>query len=223
MNEDEITKAVVALDAPSVRGIDWVFNAPDEAEYADEFDDDDEVDPVVRKRTEDLTKGLLWRASINLVDLMFDDLAILATSPGSDDLYVLGMLPRRFAQHYDVGFARKFLVAIVDVTTRITDRWTALPTVAHELALRLLLNEAESIRADVGIAMPGDWRSNLEQDLFEDLDHEFLYDGRGIEQMTGMMPMDIGSWFSPFSPDSRPAPYATDATHDGELSDDFDS
>ncbi len=226
--DDELTEAVVARDAPNVRGIDWVFNDPDEAEYEDEFSDGEgDVDPAARKRAEELVKGLLWRASISLVDLMFDDLATLTASPKSDDVYVLSMLPRRFMQDYDTGFARMFLVAIVDVTTRVADTWTALPTVAHELALRLLLNEADRIRQDAGIELPGDWRSELEQVLFEDLDHEFLYDGRGIEQIiggiAGMMPMDIGSWFAPFSPDSRPAPYATGITPDDGLPDVFDS
>ncbi|KDA04522.1 hypothetical protein DC31_08015, partial [Microbacterium sp. CH12i] len=98
------------------------------------------------------------------------------------------------------------------VTSRITGTWSPLPTVAHELALCLLLNEAESVKEISEIVVPEHWGSELEQVLFEDLDHEILYDERGVENVigdiAGMTPMDIESCFVPFSSDSHAAPYA---------------
>jgi hypothetical protein len=206
----------LARDAVNVKGIDWVFER-EELDY-DELDDLGPVDAAEDARIQNLVKGLLWNASISIVDHMFDDLATVTADEDSDDAYrpqiVLGMLPERFMDHYDAHFCRMFLVAIVDVTARIAGTWSPLPTVAHELALRALLEEAMSIKETSEIDLPDDWRSDLEESLFEDLDHEFLYDNRRIEetavaQHAGITPMGIHDWFTPFSDESRPAPYAT--------------
>lgn len=212
MTADDV-EISLARDAVNVKGLDWVF---DRGESDD--DDLDDLAPVEQTRIENLVKGLLWNASISLVDHMFDDLATITADEDSDDAYrpqiILGMLPARFIEHYNPLFCRMFLVAIVDVTARIAGTWSSLPTVAHELALRALLEEAVAIQERDDIELPDDWRGDLEESLFEDLDHEFLYDNRHIEdtavaELAGFTPMGIEDWFTPFGDESRPAPYAT--------------
>jgi len=60
------------------------------------------------------------------------------------------------------------------------------------------------------------WRTELEEYLFEDMDHEFLYE-YGPEQLAnisahlpGVAPMDLSDWFVPFNPSRHLPPYAED-------------
>jgi hypothetical protein len=62
------------------------------------------------------------------------------------------------------------------------------------------------------------WRGHLEDLLFEDLDHELLYDptNDGIEedpaaQPPGMAPMRFADWFRPFNDERTLPPYALPA------------
>lgn len=213
MSEDGYNEATIISDAYKLRGLDWVFT-PEDDDEGDELEDLDMpvIDAAERQRRADLIRGLLWNASVSIIDYGFDDLHALYGGADAADTHVFGMLPPRFAP-YDILFANQFLVALVDVTVRLANHWEPLPTVAHELAMRCILNEAESIAFLAECVLPEGWRQDLEEDLFEDIDHEFLYDSRGIEttmkDLAGMMPMDRASWFLPFSTDNMPAPYAT--------------
>ena len=128
---------------------------------------------------------------------------------------ILSQLPGRFAASYTPLFAQKFLVAVVDVTGRLTKGWEPLACVAQELGLRILLNEVEVVAETADVALDDNWRSLFEDLLFEDLDHEFLYDPAydGIEddpasQPPGMAPMRFEYWFEPFNEDRTMPPYA---------------
>ncbi len=213
MSEDGYDEATIISDAYKLRGIDWIFSPETDDEDVDDEDLDLPVaEPAERERRAKVLRGLLWNASVSIIDYGFEDLHALHGGGSSADTYVFGMLPVRFAP-YDVLFANQFLVALVDVTVRLANHWEPLPTVAHELAMRCILNEVESIADLAECNLPDGWRYELEEDLFEDIDHEFLYDSRGIEMtmkdLAGMTPMDRGSWFLPFATDNMPAPYAT--------------
>ena len=164
--------------------------------------------------------GCLIHAADFVIDELIDDIASLRAkeNPSAseiEDTWVLRQLPTRFAASYTTLFAQKFLVALVDVTGRLTKGWEPLACVAQELGLRVLLNQVEVVADAADIALDDNWRSLLEDLFFEDLDHEFLYDPAydGIEddpasQPPGMAPMRFGDWFKPFNVGRTMPPYA---------------
>ena len=86
--------------------------------------------------------------------------------------------------------------------------------VAQELGLRILFNQVEVVADGADLALDEDWRAHVEELLFEDLDHELLYDPAldGIEddeqsQPPGMAPMRFNDWFRPFNSDRSLPPY----------------
>lgn len=164
--------------------------------------------------------GCLIHAAVIVTDQLIDDVCILRAKENSsvsqiEDTWILSQLPGRFAARYTPLFAQEFLVAVVDVTGRLTKGWEPLACVAQELGLRILLNEVEVVAETADVALDDNWRSLLEDLLFEDLDHEFLYDPAydGIEddpasQPPGMAPMRFEDWFEPFNEDRTMPPYA---------------
>lgn len=79
----------------------------------------------------------------------------------------------------------------------------------------MLLNQVEVVADAAGVALDHDWRGHLEDLLFEDTDHELLYDPAydGIEddpasQPPGMAPMRFDDWFMPFNEERTMPPYA---------------
>lgn len=173
--------------------------------------------------------GCLMHASEIVVEELFEDVVDLHTqeviqADDIDETWILSQLPSRFAAGYCARFARMFLVALVDVTSRFARGWEPLTCVAQELCLRVLLNEVE-VMADLAVVTLDDnWRGHLEDILFEDLDHELLYDPAydGIEedpdsQPPGMAPMAFSDWFAPFSAERSMPPYALPEARDESL------
>lgn len=200
--------------------------------------------PVERLSTEDLARlsatgrtaalqraaalvGCLMHAADLLIHELIEDIVSMrsaesaADEHGADadaqieDTWVLCQLPPRFASRYTPLFAQKLLVAVVDVTGRLTKGWEPLACVAQELGLRLLLNLAEVVADLSDVDLDDNWRPNLEDLLFEDVDHELLYDPAydGIEddpesQPPGMAPIRFEDWFKPFNDERTMPPYA---------------
>jgi hypothetical protein len=164
--------------------------------------------------------GCLIHAAVIIIDELIEDIVSLRmeeddTASQIEDAWVLSQLPSRFAASYTPLFAQKFLVAVVDVTGRLTKGWEPLASVAQELGLRVLLNQVEVVADTAGVALDQHWRGHLEDLLFEDLDHELLYNPAhdGIEddpesQPPGMAPMRFEDWFEPFNDERTMPPYA---------------
>ena len=180
--------------------------------------DEDERDPTVRGRQlrqAAMLGGALWFASDLLIDQLFDDLEMMADTPTGDVApgFVGGHFPARFANNYDVKFVRALVVAAADLTARLTRGWSPPDCVAQELLTRTMLDLVELEEETEHLDLPDGWRSDLEQFMFEDLDHEFLYDpaADGFEDdpdfgPPGMAPMDFENWFTPFAGRTLP-PY----------------
>jgi hypothetical protein len=165
--------------------------------------------------------GALYQAAVITIDYLFSDLAQLTGSRDhtatvataeSAAFFVLEDLPTRYAHRYDVLFVKRFIVATVTVTQRLTAGWDPLACVAEELALRIVLDEAEARLDEAGLDIPN-WRATIEDYLFEDADHEMLFNPSldGIENdedflaRTRTAPMAFPEWFTPFN-DERPIP-----------------
>jgi hypothetical protein len=170
--------------------------------------------------------GALFQASVVVLDHLFMDLQTLAVEHHGasvadlDDaaFFVLHELPGRYAHRYDALFIQEFIVATVDVTRRFTAGWEPLACVAQELALRMILNGAEFQLELAEVKLSDGWRSEIEDALFEDLDHEMLFDASldGIEDDSESLaelrsaPLAFADWFTPFTPDRHLPPYLLD-------------
>ncbi|MFP7364301.1 hypothetical protein SFC07_00735 [Corynebacterium callunae] len=79
---------------------------------------------------------------------------------------VLSMLPAHFAEHYDLEFARRFLVCVVEVSQSLTSKSVLPKTVAHALALHVLFEQATFYGEFYNLPLPLKWRENLNKLVF---------------------------------------------------------
>lgn len=165
-----------------------------------------------------LVLGVMFDASIEMMDELFEDLVAIHSKPADvEHTWIISQLPRQYRDLYDELFVRQLAVAAVDLFGRLTDGWQPPSCVAQELLLRLLLDAVE-VRAELFSApFPRNWRPSLEENLFEDLDHEMLstprMDGADSDPSLaslGIAPMDLGSWFTAFNPTLALPPYLLD-------------
>lgn len=194
-----------------IRGLDWFVENPDPEMTAAE------QATILREWV--VVKGLLWHVSNTTVDELFQDVIALCDRAAGPDAWmetqVMADLPPRFWQHYDGLFAKRFLVAMVDVTNALVNGWEEPPTVAHELATHILLERLQLPQEIFGIQLESSIIEDLAEDLFGDRDFDLLYSRRmdGIEDYAqaelGMVNLDIASWFTPFDGVRRPSPFAT--------------
>ena len=106
-------------------------------------------------------------------------------------------LPARYAHDYTPEFLQRFLDAVRRVRRGLdSDEGCLLNSVLEELAMRAILEEAD---------LSEDARERMEEAVFEDTDHEYLFfDGTdGIEdtpagQDLGIGPLRLSEWDDPF-------------------------
>jgi hypothetical protein len=170
--------------------------------------------------------GSLFQASVIVLDDLFEDLdtlrqerfGVTVADASEDTFLVLDELPTRYAHRYDTLFCQQLIVAMVDVTRRFTAGWEPLSCVAEELALRLLLNGAALQLELAEVELNEGWRGVVEDALFEDPDHEMLFDASldGIEDepeslaSLGSASMAFADWFKPFKSERHLPPYLLD-------------
>lgn len=159
----------------------------------------------------------LLDGSVLAVDAVFADIEELERERPSTvadlDLDALAYLPERFAHRYDVVFARRFLLILADVTRRLAVAWTPPASVAEELALSMVLSHTQVIIDTDELDVASEWRADLEQFMFEDLDFELLDEGDDIRTAAtdrlGAVNLAFDDWFTPFR-GPYAAPYVTD-------------
>ncbi len=175
-----------------------------------------------------------------MVDQLFVDLDTLtrdgvtetvADAP-EDVFFVLGGLPERYTDRYDALFTQRLIVATADVTRRFTAGWEPLSCVAHELALRLLLDNAEVQLDQADVELDEGWREAIEANLFEDSDHEILFDApsedddeeedEDLQLSEDSAPMGFVHWFTPFNADRSLPPYLVESLEEIDDLEDLD-
>lgn len=184
--------------------------------------DPEETDPAVRARRlreATMLRGAIHWAYETFIDELLGDVALLREDPeGAEGTFHISGLPPLQAASYGPLFAQRFLAVAFDLGTALATAFQGPTCVAQELALKLLLDQVE-VLADMldGLGLATDWRSSAEDTLFEDLDHELLYDpglaGIGTSPAfasLGLADMDVSSWFTPF-PGRTVNPYAANA------------
>lgn len=154
----------------------------------------------------ELVKGVLWHACLVTVDELFEDLATHpeGVKPGQwADCLALSGLPPRCSDHLNGIFIRRFLTTMVEVVHCLTTGWRPPPTVAHALALRLLLDKTGELAEVFEIEPPGRWRAELEDVLDGGIDTDMLY-APGVE-----LPQSLAfpAWFTPRNPHEPLPPF----------------
>lgn len=212
--EVEAARSALIDDGARLSGLEFIAESLREAGEGGEEADEREVEDFR------LIRGLVWSATQVVIDELFDAVASIEQAQRNGwalnvmDLPQVWQLPPRYRDGYDLAFVRRFLVTVADVSARLADGWTPLPTVAHELALRLILDETEIVAESHELELFDGWRALLEEYLFEDPDHEFLYapalDGIDEDPNLGMASLKFDDWFVPFNSERHPSPYAAD-------------
>ncbi len=148
----------------------------------------------------------LGEAAEVLIDTTIDDLSASDDPGWTADNWLIGtMLPQRYRLKYTSGFARRFLACLLTAVWKLGQREAIRPScVAEELAVHLLLEEAEALSQEHGIDVDFD---DFRDTFFEDLDFEFLYDDAydGIEtadiaEGMGITNLAFADWFERFGP-----------------------
>ncbi len=198
-----------------------MFGVPDDLEGEDLND----WDFVVSLEDARLAAGALVYAIDVLIDELFDDVHTLEgeeSTVGECDgpLWHLEDLPERYVLQYDTRFARRFLVTVIAMTTRFTaGNFGQLSCIAEELALRLLLRQANANLELFGLLDEGVSAAlaTFADSVYEDMDHEWLYDDSmdGIDESVvgstlGVVPMSFDAWFTPFNEGRYVHPSAAD-------------
>lgn len=165
-----------------------------------------------------LAAGALVHAADILVDELFEDVQVLTQEDTNvaeceGPLWHLERLPDRYALRYDARFARRFLVTVIAMTTRFTDgSFRRLSCVAEELALWFLLGAATTTLELHGL-LDDDVSAALDAfaaNVYEDTDHEWLYDDPTDGTAEGATGTALGSWFTPFDEGRYVHPSAAD-------------
>ncbi|OKX81673.1 hypothetical protein [Corynebacterium glutamicum] len=211
--------AKIVNNAQMLPGIDFLADLLGKDDEEDDRPDED------FDYTADVIKGALALASLQMIDELFSDLRLLNRKYSDEvnvdilieDTMVLCGLPQRYAHRYDILFTQRFLMAVADVSSYMTNGWIPLPTVAHQMAFNLLLNNAEAVvdalTATDDRVVPI-WREIMDTALFRDRDFELLYDPKfdGIEDVQDSKArhenLNFDDWFKPFfGPGALPSPY----------------
>ncbi len=185
--------------------------------------DEDDTDEVTRRREMKLfavLQGVLYVAAMNMVEELFEELrrcedaAVAGRRWDWQSEPVSGGLPPRFEDQYIPLLLRKLTLAAAAVTSRLTGTWGPPVSVLEELALHLLLEQAQVVVDESDLILDGDWRESLEELLFEDLDVQLLYDD--VDDVGAAILLDAvadhyapNGWHIPFSEANDQAPYVT--------------
>ncbi|HSA50013.1 MAG TPA: hypothetical protein VLH10_07860 [Yinghuangia sp.] len=161
----------------------------------------------------ELAAGAVVAAVDQLTDELFFDLVQLsrdenaASAADVAGLLAVGLLPEEFADQYTPAFVRRFILTTASVVERLmSSSRLGLASVAEELALRLLLDDA------VGILEMHDLHEETELALdtfkttvYDTDNHDRLYRADAADEH-----VDVMEWFTPFKPTAYAHPYTVD-------------
>jgi hypothetical protein len=163
-----------------------------------------------------LLAGLIQQACQNVTGFALEDVITMNAGTGDlDDTLLLRWLPEAYRAGYTGEFARKFLIAVIDLGTSMVSGFTHPGSVAEELALRFVLDQVSILDDVQGAGLPEHWRASVEDALFEDMDHEMLYQNWGgdvmaaVDDNLGTVNLNFDSWFDSFANHSV-NPYVSD-------------
>ena len=149
---------------------------------------------------------------VDLTEAFLDDITHLQAGQSFAETTLVDYLPRQFLPYYNLAFAKRFLVAFLTVTWKLTD-----PEAVHNCA-----NQAEELALYALIqatrdALPAgeDDLEAFEEAVYEDNDFVLLFDPSkdGIAEavapaLPDLTAFHVKDWFEPFNEHDRPVhPY----------------
>lgn len=173
--------------------------------------------PEVSRHLEPAEQDALSAAVEQVGDLLIAELVTLYDEPSRATVncaFSTQFLPTRFADSYDFAMMRRLHVCLIVVAGRLQHGWEPLGCRGEELVLRAILDQAETSFEERG-GESTDGFAVLVDLLFEDLDHEFLFDPAldGIDDpetaagmFMGVRSLSPSAWFDPLSTDSTVHP-----------------
>ena len=115
------------------------------------------------------------------------------------------LLPDRYRPRYAESFLKSFFVTLLTVGYKLAQPHPPQPVLscmAETLALHILVQEARALLEERGITA---WFGDFEDEVYQDLDHEYLYrpEFDGIEDSDvgaaqGIGHLRFAEWFEPF-------------------------
>jgi len=158
----------------------------------------------VSSRLSPVEREALSNAVEQVDDFLLGELVELyneTAGPAAMRMFSSLFLPDRHADLYDFALIRRLHVCLVVVAGRLQDRWEPPRCRGEELVLRAVIDHAETT----------DGLGRLREWLFEDLDHEYLFDMAfdGIDDpdtyegsQLGVASLHPSAWFEPFRTDA---------------------
>ena len=209
-SEDEWLEKIFS-DGAKLPGLDLVRLG-----YDPEESNPDRRGSQLREAT--MLRGAINWAYVSLIDELFEDLSLLRESTESAaETQQIANLPPLHAASYGPLFAQQFLTVAIELGSALATEFAAPSCVAQELALKLVLDQVEALESMLpNMALAQDWRGMAEDTLYEDLDHELLYDpamdgisSSPLNESLGIADLNLSAWFTPFN-GRAVNPYAAD-------------
>ena len=216
--EDSETAAMIEVaiaEAKSSSSLMWLVDRAADFPDPDDFDPDDVPSEFTERQRDVIAAAILYSCDLTTDGLGLDEVDLVwhvgkGKAFDVEDTQVLWQLPRQFWPRMGVAFVARFSTAFTVVADRFRGEWSMPRNVAEELAVRILLQGAVSQLAIWEVDVPVGWVSNIEEVVFEDLDHETLYDvhpvSARVAKSMGFAPMGFEDLFDAFR-DSEPVDY----------------
>lgn len=148
--------------------------------------------------------GYLARACSLAIDRLFDDLvAVESKSAIAPDRSLRDWLPPKWTSAYTPLFHRRFIVTMVDVTTKVVRGWDAPATVAQALAMAYLVDTVNLLAQLDEVTLRADLLTVLRDRLVDTDLIEAVYEGSDPE-------LAADEWFVAFFDELPASLYATD-------------
>lgn len=217
--ETAATIETATADAKANSSLMWLADRA--ADFPDPNDDleyggPDELPSQFTERQRDLiAAAILYSSDLTTDGLVFEE-DYLSWHLGNgkkfdvEDTGVLSQLPQQFWPRIDLPFVTRFGKALTAMADRFRGDWSMPRNVAEELATRILLAGAVAQLSIWEVDVPTYWISNIQEVVFEDLDHTSLYDAEPLSAQVakamGFAPLGFGDLFDAFR-DIEPVDY----------------
>ncbi|MBW4033492.1 MAG: hypothetical protein HIU88_12665 [Acidobacteria bacterium] len=216
--EDPETAAMIEeaiAEAKTSSSLMWLADRAANFPDPDDFDPDEGPSAFTERQRDVIAAAILYSCDLTTDGLGLDEVDLTRrVSKGEpfdvEDTQVLSELPSQFWSQMDLAFVARFRSALTVVADRFRSQWAMPGNVAEELATRIVLEGAVAQLDVWEVDIPECWVSNLQEVVFEDPDHESLYDAEPVPaevaKAMGFAPMGFQDLFDAFR-DTEPVDY----------------
>lgn len=142
--------------------------------------------------------ALAW--AVREMDKNLDaDIALLRQRPAEDtaqELKVVGGMPLKSWSAIDVLFAERYQATVREIAAAMRSTWQGTPTIAHQLAVAMAVQQVQRPLGLAKIELPGSWFTWQRDALFTDMSFTRLlepgFDGEAAPKGLGLR---VAEWF----------------------------